>query len=239
MLTVDGLKVAAAEIDALVWKEYQDPSGATEPMCDGIVNPKEYVDAMPHLLWVLKEPWDDDGGGKSLIAPLNRDDVYEHVRKNKTLTGMVYPSYAILNGFLAFDDMDDLDKKPEMARIYRRIGYINVQKLPGPRQSDNSQVLEAYQKHKEIILKQIRSCEPQIVIGCHHYMREIMRDCGINIENIKPTNSSVQYAIGAGRLFIQTYHPSRQPIPHKEWVDDIVRVVKEVFGAGLLAFQGG
>jgi hypothetical protein len=53
-----------------------------------------------------------------------------------------------------------------MAKIVRNIAAINVKKLPGFTSTyDYQSICEAYFNHKDILLKQIMTYNPDIIIG--------------------------------------------------------------------------
>jgi hypothetical protein len=181
------------------------------------------------ILWILKEPYDEDdgtGGGWSFpLHVLGIDDVYEKIGSSPTFQPIIYVSFSLLNEFVSWKEMDYIRDAPEMAKILHQVAYINIQKLPRFKQSDNGLIYQAYQKYRDLIWEQIETFSPDIVIGCNPHMSAIMHDAGIEeIENHK----SVDYGCKGNRLYINAYHPSQRSISRESYVNDIVDIVKMV-----------
>ena len=52
-----------------------------------------------------------------------------------------------------------------MNLILRNIAFVNVQKLPAKTRTSDAALKNAYQKNKEILLEQIATYRPDIIIG--------------------------------------------------------------------------
>ncbi len=66
-------RASCTEIDQLIWTKCLDSSGKSEPIIDGIFNIEMYQKEPLRILWILKEPYDDDGGGWSFPEELRKD----------------------------------------------------------------------------------------------------------------------------------------------------------------------
>src|ERR1035438_8255382 len=139
METLEKLEKQIDEIDQNVI----DRMGSDEdlqPFTDGIINPKKYLESKYKILWILKEPYDgidDDGiprsGGGTLAKDLNKDKFYKDMIKDKrgyykTYAPMIYVSYSLLNGFMKYDNMDDIENNISMTEIFKSTALINVKK---------------------------------------------------------------------------------------------------------------
>jgi len=61
--------------------------------------------------------------------------------------------------------MDYIIENPDMLEAFKSVAYINVKKLPGLTKSNHYNISIAYNKYKNILLKQIKYYNPDIIIG--------------------------------------------------------------------------
>ena len=220
------------EIEELICKNYVDENDLCEPIVDGIVNIEKYLHSRFKILWILKEPYDDvennlpSGGGwhfcNDFLAP---DGFYKRIGQSRaTWHPIIYTSYGILNDFMQYESMDYIRDDESMAEIVRNIAVINVKKLPGfTRTYDYSIISNAYNKHKDILLKQIDTYNPDIIIG-GSTLQLFFDDFGIR--DILKNNRSVDYATKNSRLYISAYHPAQTQVTRDIYVNDIINTVK-------------
>jgi hypothetical protein len=230
------LVIKSAEIDNLVKQRYPyDNLQDFGPICDGIINIEKYVKAKFKILWILKEPYDyiedgkPHGGGWDLKETLNTKKVTELGRSIATLNPIIYTSFGILNDFCSWDHMQSITNL-EIFETLEYISYINVKKLPGFTQSISKEIANAYTENKEILLKQIDVCEPDIIIG-GSTLELFLEDLGI--ENVKMRircEGSFPYYIKGKQLFIAAYHPSSVPrnTSERNYCNDIIDTVKSL-----------
>lgn len=215
-----------AAIDKFVLDHYvshfgEDPDIVT----DGIVNLKSYNAAKYKILWVLKEA--NEGGGtggwsitKKLIGKARDGDKLLTGLAN-TFTKIIYTTYGILHNLL-WDGLDDIPDKPEMIDVLNSIAYINIKKVPGAAVAICSELTEAYERDKQIILDQIAGYNPDIIIcgGTIGYLRS---DLGLN--EGKMFEGECEYYIQEGKLFIGAGHPASRV--RSDWyVDGIVKAAQ-------------
>lgn len=220
------------EIEELICKNYVDEHGQCEPIVDGIVSIEKYLQSKFKILWILKEPYDDvendlpSGGGWHLandfLAP---DGFYKRIGQSRsTWHPIIYTSYGILNNFLPYNSMDYIRDDESMAEIVKNIAVINVQKLPGfTRTYDYERIVNAYNKHKDILLKQIETYNPDIIIG-GATLQLFFDDLGIKDAFIN--NGCIDYATKNSKLFIHAYHPAQTQVTRDKYVDDIINTTK-------------
>lgn len=217
------------EIDEMINKTCVDPSGNKEAIGDGIIDIDKYLKSKPKILWILKEAYCEDGGGWDYREEWAKEGkLWEWVNASSKPTWhpIIYVTYAILNGFLTWNDMDWIRNSPDMAEVLRNIAVINVKKLPGVRQSNNAEILACYNEHKQIILKQIEVFQPDIVIGYHEVLRQIYSDLDISTKNEK-RKESCEYVKTHERLYITAYHPGQRIVYRETYVNDIVEAAEE------------
>ncbi len=216
-------------------KRYYDKVNMDErkPIYDGIVNMEQYFNSKIKILWILKEPYDSDNGvvgegGWELNGLLN------DVHNIHTLGGLkttwypiIYTSYAILNGFQKYEDLEFIDKDPTMLNIFKKIAFMNVQKFPARKSTDDADISNAYKLHSHILIEQINTYKPNIVIG-GNTLWNFIDDMGLKeFEDYDEFN----FWIKENRLYINAYHPAFRGSEQKksDFVDDIVRISKRFY----------
>jgi hypothetical protein len=221
-------------IEEQIWSEYVDINQKCEPIIDGIVDIEEYVNSKFQILWILKEPYDDvedglaSGGGwyfaNDFLAPTG---FYTRIGRSKsTWHPIIYVTYGLLNDFIMFDDMDYIRDNQKMAEIVRNIAVINVKKLPGfTRTNDFGPIWSSYNKHRELLHKQIETYNPNIIIGGSTL--HLFRD-GLELKkHVERKYGCVEYYDTGEKLFISAYHPAQTTVKRDCYVNDIIKVVKE------------
>lgn len=204
------------------------------PLIDGIINTEKYFNSKYKILWILKEPYDgfDKSGNPESEGGDYREwlseNLYEY-KKYPTWRRIAYVSFGILTD-TAYDDMDDLQKKIDVNDnvfdVIRNIAFINVKKTPGGKGTTPSTLRNAYDRYKEILLRQIKTYDPDIIIG-GYTLPLFLKDLGLT--NLRKTESELKYYLLNSKLFIDTYHPSynsKSDEFQREYVDRIVSLVK-------------
>jgi hypothetical protein len=221
-------------IENLIWAEYVDESDNCEPIIDGIVNIEKFIQSKLKILWILKEPYDNEqngiatGGGwhfaNDFLAP---DGFYKRMgRSRNTWHPIIYVSYGILNNFLLWDDMDYIKNNQTMADIVRNIAVINVKKLPGfKRTYDFGPIRNAYNNNKELLHKQISTYNPDIIIG-GSTLNLFYNELGINKAKDEKKFGCVEYIDKNSKLYISAYHPAQTQVTRECYINDIINLVK-------------
>jgi hypothetical protein len=207
---------------------------------DGILDFEEYFSGKAKIAWILKEPYDDFdengnpiGGGwhfREALLPKKAISEFSKGSRN-TYEPMIYSTFSTLNGFPNSKEMDYISDRPEMLNSLKNIAYINVKKTAGQTQTPDSVLYQAYQNHKELLLKQIELCNPDILIFGNTY-KYFENDLSIKqTDFIK--NDSLEYVIKDNRLYIRAYHPAQRKAStgYSKWdyIDDIVNTSKLFF----------
>lgn len=227
------LQDKCTKIENDIWNNYVDTTGNCEPIADGIVDIEQYLTAKFKILWVLKEPYDDNengvptGGGWHFCRDfLQSQDLYTRVgRSRATWQPIVYTTYGLLNDFLLWDDMPYIRAKLEMMNVVHSIAAINIRKLPGlTRTRDFQPIVDAYNKNKEIVLRQIDTYDPEIVIGAST-LELLFPDLGISEAEIQ-RKGDIDIVEQPKRVLINAYHPAQTVIPRQKYVDNIITAVK-------------
>ena len=221
-VNIETLRAKCKEIEELIWTECVDPSGKEEPIIDGIVDIDTYYNEPLRILWILKEPYDEDGGGWSF--PKAFKEKTSEFSKSPTFQPIIYVSYGILNNFLLWDDMEDIQKSPDMANVLFRIAYINIKKMPGGSRTSVEVLDEAYGRYKPILLKQIEAYEPNVIVGGNtlDFFKDDLKFKTLN----KVTLESLVAYSNSEAIYLDAYHPAQSQIKREVYVDEMVTAVK-------------
>ena len=197
---------------------------------DGLANIHKYYDTSIKILWILKEPYDtdnDSAGGWAITGLFTREWMLKKKKSNGTWYPIIYTSYAILNSDIAhYEDMADIPDEPSMINILQKIAFINVSKFAGGTTSNNREISKAYQKHKEILLKQIEVFSPDVIIG-GNTIHNFIDDLGL--KDAPEGYDEYNFWRKDSKIYIAADHPRRKT--GKEWqeeyVDSILNIVRE------------
>lgn len=231
------------ELKTKITDKISDVENERLPIYDGPINSTKYFNSDIKVAWLLKEGYcsagDGTGGNWSYSDAdvYNRDDLYEghlkQISSRATWYPIVYISYAILNGYKCYNDMDDLKDDPSMAQSMLDIAIVNAQKLPARQHTttDMSDIVESINKYGDILKEQIDILNPDILIG-GSTMKLYANMFELNDDERK-TYGSINYWIKGGKLYIDAHHPSQRSINKFTYADDILVAVEEYFNSKL------
>ncbi len=142
-----------------------------EPIFDGIYSSEKYLSASLRIMWILKEPYDEidedgvtGGGGWSIPKHLFKEPEYDYYSKGKLTAKIVTRlSYCILND-KKFSESKCINGVPNIADSLQNIAYVNINKMPARTSTNDASLYEKYQIWKPVLLKQIESYSPDIII---------------------------------------------------------------------------
>ena len=227
------LKEKADEINNIIKEKIVSDNPNLLPIYDGILDIDKYFNAKYKIMWILKEPYADfdengnpEGGGqhiRDIIVP--KQTIQEFSSSQRTFRPMIYASWSILNNFILWEDLNDVNDDPLMIDALRSVAYINVKKIPGHTESNRSVIDYAYQQHKDILLKQIEYYNPDIIIG-GYTLYNFLEDLGIKRENMVHYNS-LDYIVHKQKLFIDPYHPAQHSFKQQDYCNDIINCAKK------------
>jgi hypothetical protein len=197
------------------------------PITDGVVDIDCYIASNPRILWILKEPWEElDEAGRGGDWSVTQGLLSKPLETNRgTYAPMAYVTYAIFHGFPAWDKIHYVTQDPEVANCLRCIAYINISKLPGPKQSNSTSIALAYTKNRNLLLKQINTINPDIIIG-GSTLYLFFDDLGLTREMFTK-HGSASFCANEGRLYIDAYHPNQRTVTPADYVNDIVSIVRD------------
>ncbi|MEE1094186.1 MAG: hypothetical protein U0L08_04550 [Bacteroidales bacterium] len=207
-------------------------SADTEAIYDGVFDLELYKSSPIRLMYVLKEAYDefDDqnnayGGGYSIP----RDCFIKNDAGNiKTWQPIIYTTYALFNG-LKYNDMDYICNDKSMTDVLKQIAYINTNKMPRQKTSDDSLISKAYNTWKPVLMRQIDFYNPQVIIFCGTFKFYKADLVGVDTRPIhtSQSNSLSVYRKENGALLLDTYHPNQRSVKHEIYVNDILNAIKE------------
>ena len=220
-ISFDEFEKEVSSLHAVVQKHFEQfETPKRKLIIDGVVNVTEYYNSPIKIMWVLKEPYCDkqNGGGDwSMREGLQVRALGKKTDSQSTWHPIIYTTYGILHDFIKYERMPDIADKQNISSVLKRIAFINIQKLPAKTRTSEIALKSAYQKHKEILLQQVSTYRPDIIIGgktLHLFKNEL----GITKEN------ELQYGHFAKnkQLFINTFHPAQTKIKRSEYVNKII-----------------
>ena len=227
-------QAACEAIEELIWEEYVDPLGMCQPIPDGIVDIDRYLAAPLKVLWILKEPYDEQvdgvpaGGGWRYRDYISQPNFYAHRNpREKTLLPLTHVTYALLNGFLRYEDMPKVKEKPAMMEVLQSAAFMNINKLPGLTKSDDQLIRKSYADHRKLLFQQLETIRPDVVIG-GNTLQWFKRD--LDFDNLlEHKTDSVEVLTRGSQIFIDAFHPAHQGRVLKEvYVNDIVSAVERL-----------
>ncbi len=193
--------------------EYRGPSGKSELIGDGIICPKLYLSSSPRILWILKEPYDNgtcydnpEDGGWNYPYEINHET--DKWSRMKPFQPICYINYGIWTGMHDWDEMPCLRDSEEIRNGLKKIAFINVSKEPGLKHSPSPRIIEAYKKHRGLILDQIKTYAPNIIFACSPHAELILQDLGFSSTQWKKFGSSWSVQITSEQRLVWVYHPS-------------------------------
>ncbi|MBG9377184.1 hypothetical protein I5907_13150 [Panacibacter sp. DH6] len=201
-----------------------------KPIYDGLRDIEKYYNSKLRILWILKEAYDIENEGVgdwSIVGEQPEAFLKKAGGARSTWHPIIYTSYCMLNNFELYDNVSFIDDDPSMVNVLNEIAFINVQKFAGNTTSKHGEIRDAYNLHKGILLKQIETYDPHVVI-CGGTLYHFASDLGL--DQSCHHYDEFDYYI-TNRLYIAAHHPAA-PKSHdakEEYIDDIVRIAKKYF----------
>jgi len=187
------------------------------PVYDGVIRPSEYLRSGLRIMWILKEPRDEEkngrycGGGWQMFADCDDENFNSKIAFGKayqTLFRVAQISYAVENAVSVGEAML-LGAKAVDALKY--IAYVNIGKMPGPGTTPACRVKQLYRVWKPFVLEQIQMYKPELIIcGGSGILDNMAADLG-SIRLSKPTRMYVGHS-GARKLVVDCHRWNGIPI---------------------------
>lgn len=206
-----------------------DPETGREIIDDGVLNIDKYFSNEFRIAWMLKEPYDEHGGGYCYLDMFKGDDLYESQFKlghRTTWHPIIYTSHSILNGFPEWENIQFIRDNHDIANIVKEVAFINAQKLPSKNgtRTDMNDIVYSIKKYWDLLNRQRNLLNPNILIFANTF--DLYRNL-LGLENKELiSNGSCQYLIDGDKLYIRAYHPAQTQIKSDQYVNDIVNAVR-------------
>jgi hypothetical protein len=225
-ITLDVFRTEVNQLHQSIVDYYRKKESTNQKLItDGVVDVGEYYNAPIRILWMLKEPYCDklDGGGLwSMTDGLNVRASGTKKDSQGTWHPIIYSTWGILNNFMPYEEMPKIDSYPQLNAVLKQIAFVNVQKMPAGTRTNNRDIQEAFKENKELLLQQIHTYRPHIVIGGNtlHLFKKCL--------NIGPEDElSFGHFTKDRRLYINTMHPAQTKISRAEYVNKIIQRAKD------------
>jgi len=136
------LRLSTNSLPLLFWK-------------DGIIDYVSYQDSNPRLLYILKDANDDKSDDlRTFLKGVGQEYTWGVVARW---------NYAIFNGFPDWNTINGVNAEDMRRKWLKYSAMINLKKTPS---SDKSDLLEVSTLCKDLLLKQIKLYEPNLIICC-------------------------------------------------------------------------
>ena len=205
---------------------------------DGIVDETKYgKDGSYKIMWILKEgnvsPEDIDKE-RNICEELLNDSHKSNALSIPTFRKMIYATYGILHPETEWFDVPFAND--EAYEVIKKIANVNINKYPGGSISENDEIQNAYNENKVELLKQIKECNPEIIIFANtlqYFETEDLNSIGWNVSpEVKgyadeTTYNTAYYITSPNKLCIHAYHPAYVKITDKIYWDEIKTAVQK------------
>lgn len=107
--------------------------------------------------------------------------------------------------------------------MHKKIAWLNISKIAGNSVSPDSRITEAYNKWEDILIRQLKLYDPEIIIlgNTYKWVSSLLE-----IEDITPikVNSAWAYLRPDGEIVIWAYHPNCRK-KDETYIDDILTAI--------------
>lgn len=202
------------------------------PITDGLYLAEEYLASTPRVMWILKEPWEEGEkeGNWDLLACMNEDDA---ACKNRTWQVMAQT----MCGIREDKEWATLPSTEYAMKYLKGIAYININKMPANKTSNNADIKEAYNIWKELLLDQISTYAPDVIIFGGTF-KFFANDMGKYVKVEEAVDNDKCYGVlyreeEKGTFLIDTKHPSyvSGKANRIDSMIDLVKICKEKMSA--------
>lgn len=218
-----------ADIRRMVESTYVDPTGRADPIFDGVINGRMWCSSPLRVLWVLKEPWDEEnssGGGWSLTADVLNAKPVSSLGK-ATFHPIIYIAYGLFNK-TSYAEMPWIRDMEDPESVVRSLAFINVKKLPGVSWGAYAPlILEWYARGRQIILRQIEAYSPHVIFACAPHFSALLDDLDCGLKHRLRSVGSASFVWHKDMLLVHVYHPGQTQISREKYVDDAIGAVRQ------------
>lgn len=208
---------------------------------DGIIDQEKYDASKYKIMWILKEGnVSDEDKVNNVAINLCTGFISGHHRKNAlsvpTFRKMIYATFGILYPEIEWSDVPFANEGAYEAM--QQVAYININKYPAGSVSNYTTIKQAYADNKQVILNQIKECDPNIIIfgGTWNYFEtEDLKSIGWDINSTEAKHvdethvgtATTFFNISPTKVCINAYHPAYPRIADKAYWFEIKDAVKK------------
>lgn len=200
---------------------------------DGIINSEVFKEEKIKLLWILKEPNDQQSKEDWSMCDFLRyrskekEGLFNVPHWHASFGLICKISWGVLEDSLKFDDIENFEYD-KLTSILDRVALINVKKIAGGSRVNNYFFEEYIKdgKYLEVLKKQIREeIQPTIIICGYtfNYLAPIIKNFDPNFD----MKYSWKYIDENDIIWINGYHPNQTKITHKEYFEIIREIIRE------------
>ena len=183
---------------------------------DGITDYNEFSNVNPKILWILKEP-NQNGAPHADDLRNFHLDVRRYHNWKKTYQLMMRTTYAILNN-CSFEEIPPVEK---IYDILKKIAVINIKKIGGNSSSYQTEINKTYSQNRTMILEQIESISPDIIINGSRVWNLFQDLPGEDWESVE--NFNVKHV--NEKIYVHAYHTCQTKINQRKYIDLIRQCV--------------
>ena len=203
-----------------------------EAIVDGIVNMAKYRETYPKILWILKEAnWNHNEDCPPQPKDYNHrvffKDVTGYSKWKRTFKLIIACSFGIIykpKGMPVVDEEATING----IKVMHNIALINVKKTAGGPASKDAEIRDAYKSHRELLLKQIKQINPDVIINCSRVW-DLTNDLGEEMKDlpVKEENAARGF-YNNEKLVIEYNHPNtRGNQTDESYYNDIINCYKK------------
>lgn len=196
---------------------------------DGIVNMDNWQNQRVRPLFIGKEAYGENGYSITEHC-MNTKPVKFCQESPRSWRKTSVISYALQNSFASYEEIHSIRNSEKVAKSLRNIAFINVGKYGAGKTTPMQRLSELYRQNRSFLHEQIALCQPNIIIGwntLHLFEQDptfIQQLAGSRM--INPKIGKVRSWHSTGMLFIATSHPAYFKIKMRDYVNDILDVVR-------------
>lgn len=190
------------ELDNKFRQTYSDFLPSAGFVSDGIANIEKYKTISPKILWILKEPVDEDMSDWSMRDFMN-EGLETKYNVKPTWELIMKISYSLFNRISNFDEIPNWDNI-DIQNISSKIALINIKKIGGYSQSKDLIIRKYYDKTKILIKEQIDLIDSDIIFNCSR-VHKLFFDIKTEQEKYFAPFCCSKYN---NKILINAYHPA-------------------------------
>ena len=198
------------------------------PIYDGIANIDAYLKSPLKIMWILKEPYDEDGGGWQISEAYKNDD-----KNRATYRRMAYSAYGF-NHKMYYDEICKIIDKESKVSVLDSIAYINLSKMPGNKKTSDAAAKAYYTLWKDILHKQIKTYDPDVIIfggtgtmKCFEFDNEPQLFETFFNSDVKKTCNAELYQ-HKDKWLISIEHPAGPGVNDDVYIDSLIDALKTI-----------